>query len=503
METDLLLAIDIGTSSCKLAIFNGKGDLIDSESENYPVYYPHEGWAEQEPQDWWEAVKASIKLMLDRGSFDPKNIKGIGVAGQSWAAVPVDISGNVLHRTPLWMDTRAQKYCDELNHHFGNERLFEISGNSLQPSYSLPKIMWFKNELPEIYQQTHKFLQSNSFIVYKLTNEYIQDISQAYGYQFFDMKHGDFKEELFEEVGIDFSKIPNLVKSHEVVGHISEQASKETGLPIGIPVVAGGLDAACGALGVGVIDAGETQEQGGQAGGMSICLDEYKANPNLIMSYHVVPNKWLLQGGTVGGAGVPRWFLKHFGEADNLNAQENGTNPYYEMDKIAQEVSVGSDGMVFLPYMAGERSPIWNPNAKGVFYGVDFAKTRGHFIRAIEEGVAYSLKHNLLEAEQLGIKIDELKSMGGAANSKLWMQIKADVTNKPIEVISTDSATTWGAAILAGVGVGLYSSFEEAIKHNNEPKAKYTPKKDNVVIYKDSFNTYLQIYKQLEELMNK
>lgn len=498
-----MLAIDIGTSSCKVAVFDKGGELIDSESNFYDVYYPRKGWAEQNPEEWWRAVCTSLQDIIARGRFDVSEIKGVGIDGQSWSAIPVNKDGSVLANTPIWMDTRAKEITARLNKQLGGKKFFDISGNTLNPSYSLPKILWMKEQMPDVYKKTYKFLQSNSYIVYKLTNVFSQDISQSYGYQCFDMKKGIMDEQICEEVGLDIDKIPKISKCHEVVGLIDERGSFETGLPVGIPVVAGGLDAACGALGVGVILDGETQEQGGQAGGMSICLDKYKADPKLILSYHVVPDKWLLQGGTVGGAGVPKWFLNHFGEVEKQNAITNNTNPYYEMDLLAEKTPVGAEGMIFLPYMAGERSPIWNPNAKGVFYGVDFTKTRGHFIRAIEEGVAFSLNHNLKVAEDAGVKIKNLRAMGGAANSELWLQIKADITNKEIVVPSSDTATTLGAAILAGVGVGIYKDFEEAINKIVVIKKVFKPNKGNVKTYKTNYSKYISLYKQLEILMTE
>lgn len=503
MNEEILLAIDIGTSSCKLAAFTKDGEALDTDTEFYKVYYPQEGWAEQNPDDWWSAICACTKRMCQRGKVKFENIKGIGIDGQSWDAIPIDLHGNVLAPTPIWMDTRAKEICQSLANSDLGRKFFEVSGNPLQPTYSLPKVLWFKENKPEIYKKTAKFLQSNSYIVYKLTGEISQDISQSYGYQFFDMRNGTYNNSFIEELGLDRDKFPEIFNCHEVVGEVTAQASNETYLPQGIPVVAGGLDAACGALGVGVINNEETQEQGGQAGGMSICLDEYKADPSLILSFHVVPNKWLLQGGTVGGAGVPRWFLKQFGYEESEKALKNNTNPYYELDVIAKKIKPGAEGLLFLPYMSGERSPIWNSEAKAVFYGIDFTKTKGHFVRAIEEGGALALHHNLSIAEAQGINISELRSMGGAANSRLWMQIKADVTGKKMLVASTDSATTLGAAILAGVGVGMYSNFEEAISLTSKKAEKFYPNKQNYALYQGIFEKYLKLYNRLLPLMNE
>ena len=245
---------------------------------------------------------------------------------------------------------------------------------------------------------------------------------------------------------------------------------------------------------------GETQEQGGQAGGMSICMDEYKADPRLILGYHVVPGQWLLQGGTTGGGGVMRWFEREFADYERSVAGEKGSS-LNQLNEIAEKVAPGSDGVVFLPYMSGERSPIWNPNAKGVFYGLDFAKTKGHMVRACMEGVALSLKHNLEVAKEAGADVEVLRAMGGSANSLLWTQIKSDITGKPIVVPSSDTATTLGAAILAGVGVGMYQDYDEAIRLTVKETRRHEPNPENRDVYEKTYKTYLNLYKSLEPMM--
>ena len=323
----------------------------------------------------------------------------------------------------------------------------------------------------------------------KLTGEMTQDLSQGYGIHFFDMKKGVYREELAEEFGLSVDKVPTIVPCHQVIGEVSAQAAAKTGLAAGTKVVAGGLDAACGTLGAGVYLPGQTQEQGGQAGGMSICVDKALAHPKLILSPHVVPDCWLLQGGTVGGGGVLRWFKQELG----------GDLSFDELTALASEVSPGSDGVVFLPYMAGERSPIWNPDAKGVYYGLGFDKTKGHMIRAALEGVAFSLEHNLRTAAETGVEVGELVAMGGASNSVLWTQIKADVTGKTIKVPTSDTATTLGAAILAGVGVGVYKSFEEAVQETIVVTRVQKPNMENHEIYQECMKLYLQLYEDLKD----
>lgn len=306
-----------------------------------------------------------------------------------------------------------------------------------------------------------------------------------------------------QKLGIPMEFLPDIVNCDTVVGTVTAKATQESGLCEGIPVVAGGLDVACGTLGAGVIHPGETQEQGGQAGGMSICMDTYKADPRLILGYHVVPGQWLLQGGTTGGGGVMRWFEREFGDFERAEEKKTGVSSLQQLNEIAQKVAPGCDGVVFLPYMAGERSPIWNPDAKGVFYGLDFSKTKGHMVRGCMEGVALSLRHNLETSKEAGAEVEVLRAMGGSANSLLWTQIKADVTGKTIIVPSSDTATTLGAAILAGVGTGFYKDYEEAVALTVKETRRHEPDKNNKEIYDHTYNVYLMLYDCLKDMMKK
>ena len=501
MTKQYLLGIDIGTSACKVALFAKDGKVEAAASEGYPVYYPHPGWAEQNPDEWWEAVCNAIWTVLSSSGVSPEDIAGIGIDGQSWSAIAIDEEGNVLTNTPIWMDTRAQDICDRVNAEVGGEKIFELCGNMLQPSYTTAKILWYKENLPEVYAKTYKILQSNSFIGYRLTGAITQDVSMGYGLHCFNMRTGKWDTEMCEALGIPAGFLPELVPCHQIIGTVTAKAAEQTGLKEGTPVAAGGLDAACGTLGAGVIHPGETQEQGGQAGGMSICIDEYAADPRLILGYHVVPDQWLLQGGTVGGGGVMRWLEHEFGDYERLVAADKGKTSLHQYNEEAEQVNPGSDGLVFLPYMAGERSPIWDPNAKGVFYGLDFSKTKGHMIRSCMEGVAYSLKHNLDIAEKAGAHVKELLAVGGSANSALWMQIKSDITGKPLAVPFSDTATTLGAAILAGVGVGMYENFEDAVSQTVQITRRYEPDHSNDQVYEKNYETYLALYENLKGLM--
>ena len=498
-----LLGIDLGTSACKAAVFNREGKVIASATGNYRVYYPKPGWAEQDPEEWWMVICSTLKAIWEKGEVRPEEIAGVSVDGQSWSAIPIDGSGKCLTKTPIWMDFRAQEECDRLNAKIGKEKIFELAGNALLPSYTTPKVLWYQTHRPEVYEKTDKILQSNGYVVYRLTGEISQDVSQGYGWHCFNMRKGTWDYGMAAELGIETSFLPPVVRCDTVVGTVTKEAALQCGLMEGTPVVAGGLDAACGTLGAGVLHEGDTQEQGGQAGGMSICLEDYKADPRLIMSFHVVPDVWLLQGGTVGGGGVMRWFEQEFAGYERLMAKETGKSSLEQLNEIAAAVPPGCEGLVFLPYMSGERTPIWDPNAKGVFYGLGFSKTKGHMTRACMEGVAYALRHNLDVAEEAGAHAQVLRAVGGSANSLLWTQIKADVTGRPIVVPYSDAATTLGAALLAGVAVGMYDSYEEAVSETVHETRAHEPNPENAAAYDKAYETYRGLYEQLRGFMKE
>jgi len=491
---DRLLGIDIGTSACKAALFEPSGRVCAQAQVAYAVDRPQPGWAQQHPDQWWQAAVEAIRQLLQTPGVAAKDIAGIGVDGQSWAAVLVDGQDQPLCPTPLWMDTRAASICEALRSTMDAQALFDLCGNPLQPSYTLPKLLWYRAHWPEVYAKATGVLQCNGYAVLRLTGRRTQDVSQGYGFQCFDMRAAAWDEASVRAFGIPRQWLPEPMPCHAVAGYVTAEAGRLTGLIPGTPVVAGGLDAACGTLGAGVLAPGQTQEQGGQAGGMSICLDEYRADPRLILSRHVVPDRFLLQGGTVGGGGALRWFAEQFCQA------EAGQGSVFErMSEEAGRIAPGSDGLIFLPYLAGERSPLWDPQARGMFYGIQFHHTRPHFIRAVMEGVAYSLRHNLEVAAEAGARAQTLHAMGGAANSLVWTQIKSDVTGCPIAVPASDTATTLGASILAGVGVGVYEDFDQAVRQTLCMQRLHEPNQAHRAAYDAGYEQYRSLYERTKE----
>lgn len=488
----VLLAIDVGTSACKVTAFDKLGQPVAAASRSYELYTPAPGHVEQDPNSWWDAICEASQVVTSQ--LVDASVVGVGIAGQSWSAIPVDAEGVVLANTPIWMDTRAQDLCEDVESRIDTGELLRFCGNRFSPTYSTPKILWFQKHRPAIYAKTRWFLQSNSFIVYRLTDKVSADKSQTYGLHVCDIRDGSYSDKVAAQLGIDLLKLPPVFDCDQVVGTVTAKASELTGIPAGTPVVAGGLDAACGALGAGVFSPTQVQEQGGQAGGLSVVCKEPLVDERLILSHHVVPGVWLLQGGTAAGGAALRWAREAVG---------GGKISYAEIDEMASAIPSGADGVVFLPYLAGERSPIWDPHALGVFFGMTLNTSQGHLFRAVMEGVTFALLDNVAAVEESGAQMGEIYAIGGAASSSLWTQMKADALGRSINVPEAEVATSLGAALLAGVGTGLFPDYASAVEATVRIKNTFYPTADPQVLdgYRKGIDIYRHLYPALRDVM--
>lgn len=496
------LGVDIGTSGCRCVAFAADGRTLAVAERHYPLHTPAPGWVEQDANDWVAGAFATLSEVCASGAFEPTAVRGIGVDGQSWAAVPVAANGDILARTPIWMDTRAQSICDELLGDVPAGDILAVAGNRLSPSYSTAKVLWFARNAPDVFARTRWFLQCNSVVVMALTGLATQDHSQGYGLHFIDVATGAVDPALAARLGIDPDLFPTAVEPSAVVGGLIAAAAHATGLPKGTPVVAGGLDAACGTLGAGVYQPGQTQEQGGQAGGMSIALAAPTADERLILSRHVVPGSWLLQGGTVAGAASLAWLTRQVGAAEQAVAATSGRDLYAEVSALAASAPVGAGGLVFLPYLSGERSPLWDADARGAFVGLTLTTDRAQLYRAVMEGVAFALRHNLDVAASAGARVAELLAIGGATRSPLWMQIKADVTGVPLTVSSNENATPLGAAMLAALGTGG-GTVDDLVARWVRRGVSYTPDQATAARYDQLYTIYAGLYPALSDSMHE
>lgn len=495
-----ILTIDQGTSSVKTALWDEAGRVLAEASQAYALQRPEPVWAEIDANVWWTAVCATVRQVVAQSGIDAREVAGIGVDGIGWTLVPVDRNIEPLHPALIWLDRRAEQETQWLKHLAEADQLIDIVANPIDPAYITPKLLWLKNNRPEIFDAAYKFLTASGFIVARLTGEFTCDYTQAYGYHFFDMRRAQWDEWAAELIGVPLAKMPRLAACTDIAGTLLDHAADQLGLPSGIPVLVGCLDAAVGALGAGVTRLGQTNEQGGQAGGMAISLDRVVVEPQLIFSHHVLPNQYLLQGGTVGGGSLS-WFRDVLGQME-LNASRLLDRDVFAMFSTqVSKTSPGAHGVIYVPYMAGERTPLWNTNARGVFFGLSYSTTRGDLLRAIMEGCAFAVYDNIRIAEQHGATIGECLGSGGATHSAVWCQIKADVYNRPFVVARRadggEGGHSLGLYALTAKAVGLCDDIGACVERLLPNRQVFEPSPDRHALYEELFDVYMSVSRKL------
>ncbi len=487
MASNYFLGIDIGTSSTKVGLWQLDGTLVASASAAYDLNRPHPTWADIPAEAWWQATCDATRQVIS--GIDAAQIGAVGVDGLGWALVPVNEQGKSLYNAMIWLDRRAEEQAAWLRNQAYAGELVNLVANPLDAAYMTPKLLWLREHEPDVYTRAHKFLDCTGYIVQQLTGVFSCDYTQAYGYHCFDIRREQWDEQAAERLGIALAQMPPLHAPTDLVGEVTGGAAAATGLQTGTPVIAGALDAAAGAFGSGVARVGQTADQGGTAFGLSNCTDTVIVEPRLIFSHHVVPGTYLLQGGTVGG-GILNWFRAHFGEES-----------FEALNEQAVQSSVGANGLIFLPYMSGERSPLWNSNARGVFFGLSFNTQRRDVVRAIMEGCALAVYHNVKVAEQGGARIDEWIGIGGATNSDVWCQIKADITNRPFTIPQHPNGTkgdnTLALALMGAYAVGAVDDLPAAIDSILSDRKQFTPHAANHTAYQKIFDFYLHLSEKL------
>lgn len=499
-----ILGIDIGTSSAKTGLWldTGSGLKLAAEATSfYTLHRPQPTWAEIDARLWWNAACATIREVMAKAGISGRDIAGVGVDGLGWALVPVDASGEPLCPAMIWLDRRAEAEAIELQAMPEAARLIDLVANPLDPAYITPKLRWLQRHQPDVFKATAKFLTCSGYIVQQLTGEFTCDYTQAYGFHCFDIRRERWDEAAAAALGIPLETLPALHPSVGLVGGVTAAAAAATGLASGTPVIAGCLDAAVGAFGCGVARVGQTSDQGGQAFGLSLCVDQVMVEPRLIFSHHVVPGLYLLQGGTVGG-GMLGWFRDTLGQPEAMAAKLLNASPYELMSQQAASTPAGAHGLIFLPYMAGERSPLWNSDARGVFFGLSYNTTRADMLRAIMEGCAFAVYHNMLLAEETGGHVSEWIGIGGASRSPVWCQIKADITNRPFTVARrTDGGSgdnSLGLAIMVQRALGVHDDMAAQIEAALPERQTFTPSPERHALYRELFEIYLSLSVKLE-----
>lgn len=454
-----LISHDLGTSSNKASLFSTEGKLIDSYTVPYDVHFFHKNYAQQDPEDWWGAVCKATREIVKQ--IDPEEVLAISFSSQMQACIAVDEKGTVLYPAMIWADHRAEAQAEELTRKIGFDRMYEINGHRVSPSYSIEKLMWLKEEKPEIYAKTYKMLLAKDYIICRLTGEFVTDYSEASGTDAFDLRHLKWSEEILAAAGIDREKMPKLHASTDVIGSLTKEAAESLGLTCETKVVCGGGDGPCSALGAGSIKDGQMFLSFGTSAWIAgtsgeVNLDREKT---LIGFGHVVPGKYM-PCGTMQAAGSSYSYIKEALCSEEVRqAEETGESVYELLNRLVLQSPPGAKGLIFLPYLLGERSPRWNPDTSGSFLGIRMEHKKCDYVRAVLEGIAMNLSV-ILEAQREHMEGKELVLTGGGAKGDVLAQILSDVLGVPLHRLDhVETATSIAAAVIAGVGVGVFKDF--------------------------------------------
>ena len=499
MTRRLLLGIDAGTTGLKAILSDSDGTPLAQANQEYEIRYPHAYWAEQDPQTWWLTCCDVLPRLLHAAGAAGEEIAGIGVSGQGIGAARVDATGEPLRPAILWLDRRSEAQCAWLREHVDEAEITRINGARIDSSYFAPKWLWVKQNEPEVYRRTAAVLQSNGYLIQCLTGVRCMDVSSGPMTLFFDSPRLTYSELLADRMRIDLEKMPRLAQCSEVVGQVTAAAAAATGLAAGTPVVAGAIDGTAAAVEAGLLDDGDAVEMTGQSTVILICAGQPYLGRDLISLVHGVPGKYLAVGGSAAGGGSLRWWRDQLADEERSRAEALGRDPFQLLDELAATSPPGANRLVFLPYMFGERSPIWDGAARGVFFGLSLASTKADMVRAILEGAAYGLRHNLEVAQAAGFSVTGMSCVGGGARSGLWNQIKADVLGKPVRLPRAATGAAMGDTVMAGVGVGVYRDFAEAKAAVVQIQREVLPNEANRRIYDDLYRVFLSLYPALRD----
>jgi xylulokinase len=484
--TDCVLGIDVGTTSVKVIAFDANGNTLVQKHREYSTYFPERGWAEQEPQDWWAAVATLVREVKASPAGADLQVNAIGVSSQAPSFVPIDRHGDPIGRAMIWMDRRADDDADHLSKILGPDRVVEYSRNRADSFYTAAKVLWFKRNRPDEYARISCILQVNGYINYRLTGACTMDSVHASITQLYDFRSGTWEQDVLDELGIDSRLLPPITGPDSIIGSVNAEAARELGLPPGIPVVSGTVDGAAAAIESGVVRPGMASEMTGTSSVLLMSNDTEWYSPELISMKHGLPGQNLLLGAMSSTGASLKWFRDTF--------YADGGESYEMLNADAEHAEPRGD-LVFLPYMAGERSPIWDSNARGVFFGLSLKTSRGDMVRAIMEGAAFALRQNLEIMEQNSRRAEILRITGGSAGSALWNQIKADVLNRSLDIIETSGGAPLGVAILAGLAVGFYSSAESVLETTMTLTTRVTPCEEMHRFYDSKYPIYVDLYR--------
>ncbi len=508
---DTLLGLDLGTTGIKAALFDAQsGQLRSSAVTGYPLQHPQPGWAEQHPDDWWNAAVEAIRICLagESAATGERSLRGIGLSGQMHGVVLLDAQGQVLRPAIIWADQRSEAECRQITEVVGASRLIELVSNPALPGFSLPKLLWIRNHEPEIFARARTMLLPKDYLRYRLTGVLGMEISDAAGTCLFDVVHGRWSQELLAQLDLDPGLLPPVIPSDTVAGGVTQPVAELLGLTPGTPVAGGGADNACGAVGNGVVRPGLALVSIGTSGVVLVHaetpeVDRSGTQPRVHTFNHALPHAWYMMGVTQAAGLSLRWVRDNLGLPELAVERWSALDAYTLLDAEAIAAPAGSDGLIFLPYLQGERTPHLDSLARGGWIGLTASHTRRHLLRSVLEGVAYSLKDCFDIIAQQGLPIEQVRATGGGAGSRLWRQIIADVLGIELVITSNAEGPAYGAALLAGVAAGVYPSVESACRDLVRVTERTLPQEETQSVYTAGYEVYRALYPALQPIFHR
>lgn len=496
-----LIGIDIGTSATKTVLFAEDGAVICSASREYPLSHPQNGWAEQNPADWSNASLDTLKEVVEKAGVNPADIKGIGLAGQMHGLVMLDEAGDIIRPSIIWCDQRTAKECEEITARVGAKRLIEITANPALTGFTASKILWVRNHEPENYAKCRHILLPKDYVRYVMTGEFATEVSDASGMQLLDIPNRDWSDEVLEKLEIDRSLLAKVYESPDITGTVTAEIAAYTGLLEGTPVVGGAGDNAAAAVGTGVVVDGRAFTTIGTSGVVFAHSDNISIDPKGRVHTFccAVPGCWHVMGVTQAAGLSLKWFRDEFCEDYMADAKEQGVDPYYLMDKAVDQVPLGANRLLYLPYLMGERTPHLDADCRGVFFGLSGMHTKEDMLRAVMEGVSYSLKDCQGILKEMGVTVDSMMACGGGGTSAVWRQMLADLYDCTVQTVASKEGPALGVAILAGVGTGVYESVPAACEKLIATNKTATPIAENTEKYQGYYALYQKLYESLKD----
>jgi xylulokinase len=502
-----LLGIDVGTGGTRAVIIDERGKVVSSATADHlPFASPQIGWAEQDPRDWWRASIEAVRAALANGPINPGDISGVGFSGQMHGAVLLDKEGQVLRPALIWCDQRTDAQCKWITDKIGPDRLIELTCNPALTGFTLPKLLWVRDNEPDLWSEARHVLLPKDYVRYRLTGDRATDVADASGMLLFDVARRKWSSEVAAAAGIPETMLPAAYESPEVTGCISTEAAELTGLRGGTPVVAGGGDQAAGAVGMGIVSAGAVSATIGTSGVVFAAADRPAIDSagRVHTFCHAVPGRWHVMGVTQAAGLSLRWFRDTFGTlipAGEVNAA--GSDPY---DRLCQEAAAspaGSEGVLWAPYLMGERTPHLDPHARAALVGLAASHTRSHIIRAILEGVAFSLRDSFEIFREMDVPVESVRLGGGGARAPLWRQIQADIYGRPVGVLEAEEGAAFGAALLAGVGAGAWPSVDAACARAVRVASQTEPDPASASLLNRQYAAYRALYPALRVVLER